>query len=171
VKRRFLAIAAALAVAALIVVGAYLVLAPAPATSNCSPHAPNGLSGDSRYVLAPCHTSFTLRPHSFESYTMVRLSDGQSVVGQYSSSGATSGSFALYVLNTTDFGWVLGHPNVTGAPIGWIWSNASIPDGSFSVAIPPSPVTYYLVLENTGNVSVAFEWTQTLTLFYTVGNQ
>jgi hypothetical protein len=165
-RRRWLLIGLPIGGVAALVVGFILLSPPTGASTNCNPSAPRGLGSDSTFVLAPCHSTVPIRPHSYTSYSVRRLSDGESVVGQYTSNRTSDVSLAAYLLNTTEFGQVMGIPNVTAPPPHYLWSESSVPECNISIPVPGSPIQYYIVIENTGNSSVSIDWTQTLLVFY-----
>jgi len=161
-----LAVVIAIAVLASLVTG-LLVLRPSSAPgSNCTPDPPIGLKGASSAVMAPCETTLTLEPHSFTSYTAVRLSDHESFVGQYTVNTSTQGSIEAYLLNSSEMGGLLSNPHPTAPPSSYFWSSGPAVVCNLSVSVPGSPNQYFLVLENLSTVGVSFEWTRTLVLYY-----
>lgn len=161
--RRVLEIGAVVAIVLVIAGAIYLAEHPAPAPS-CIPPAPTGLTGDPYYVIAGCGTPVGVDAHSFVSYQVPRLSDGETVLGAYAATPAPDAPAWVYVLNSTEFSAL--PPAPSAAPPKSFWAASSGADGNFSVQVPGSPAQFYVVLENVGNTTFSVRWTESLVMYY-----
>ena len=136
--------------------------------SDCTPPTPMGFTGAETLVMATCHSVVPSPSHSVKVYQVGRLSDTEKVEGQYAVNLSSYGAFDAYLLNTTQYGNLMSGPQ-PAAPLAdgqYFYHCGGVPECNLSVAIPGSPIAYYIALVNYGNVTVAFEWTQALTMFY-----
>jgi len=160
-------------VLATVVVGSVAVLAtvvvllgsPGP-SSPCTLPPPASLSKDSTLLLVPCGADVTVHPHSFVSYTMVRLSDQMIVEGQFRVSGSANGSLGAYLLNSSEISGLLANPAPQQLPTEYFWSSGPGPVCNVSVSIPGSPGQYYVVVVNVGSIALSLEWPHGFVLYY-----
>jgi hypothetical protein len=148
------------------IAGTIAVVIKAGSGTDCTPNPPTGLAGGQSSTLATCHTIVSMGPNSFVSYNAERLSDHESIVGQYTANTSTDDSLVSYLLNSTDFGILLSNPHPTGPPANYSWTSGPGSVCNVSVPVPGSPTQYYFVVENTGPRNFTVEWTQSLLLYY-----
>lgn len=167
-RRRFvLPVLLAAAIVIVLFVSAAFLLRGSP-SSSCAPSSPRGYDNPQTFTLAGCDSVVTLSGHSVKSYQIARLSDNERVEGQYTNNLSTYGSFDAYLLNSSELGALGTSPQPT-APLpdgSYFYHCGEAPQCNYSVNIPGSPITYFVVLVNYGNLSVSTEWTQTLMVFY-----
>ena len=165
-RRRLLILAIALAVAGAGIWGAIVAFPSSSSSPTCTLGPPTGLSRDQAQLLVPCSTTVTLPPHSFVSYTMVRLSDQMTAVGQFVATGATNGTFGAFLINSSELSTLLANPSPQQLPSDYFWSSGPGPVCNVTQAIPPSPGQYYIVVVNAGPTAVSLEWPFGLVLYY-----
>jgi hypothetical protein len=165
-RSRWIAATFAVVIIVVLVAGFLLIFPRAGPGTGCTPSAPTGLGGGQSSTLANCHTIVSMAPNSFVSYSAERLSDHESIVGQYVANTSTGGSLASYLLNSTDFGILLSHPHPTSPPANYSWTSGPGSECNVSIPVPGSPTQYYFVVENTGPRNFTIEWTQSLLLYY-----
>ena len=156
----------ALVVVAAGVAAAVALIETAHSTPACTLSPPAALSQDSADLLEPCGAGLTLKPHSFQSYTMVRFSDQMIVEGQLSVTGPANTSFGAYLLNSSEFSELLADPDPQALPSDYFWSSSPGPSINLSVSVPGSPAQFYLALVNAGPTAIPLEWPHGLVLYY-----
>jgi hypothetical protein len=167
-RRLLVAVFALGVVAALVAASLFLLPRTSPAT-NCIPSPPIGLANDRVFVLSSCGSTVTIGSHSYTSYSVARLSDGESVVGQYVTNLTVNVSLEAYLLNTSEFSELLSHPHPTAPPPAYLWNSGPVHVCNLSVSVPGSPIQYYVVLLNLGAEAISVEWTQALVVYYASG--
>lgn len=165
-KRRLLFLAIALVVVGSVITAAIVLFPASPSPATCVLGPPTGLSQDSTYLLVPCGDSMTMKPHSFVSYTMVRLSDQMTAVGQYVPAGPTNGSLGAFLLNSSELGPLLANRSPEEFPANSFWDSGPCSVCNLSVVVPGSPGQYYLVLENIGPTAISLDWPFGLVIYY-----
>jgi len=153
------------ALAVLVVVGAsFYFLGRPSSSSDCNPPAPAGLSGTPDYVLAPCRTTVEVSSHSFVSYQVVRITDGETVEGEYAATHAPSSPVWVYVLNSTEFSALPAA--ISAPPSNFYWAAPAGSVGNFSVQVPGSPAQFYVVLVDVGDNGFSVQWRESLVIYY-----
>jgi len=163
-RRRLLGLVGAVCVVAAIVSLLVLAWPNGGAPANCAPPKPQGLVGAESYVLAPCHSSVELAPRSYASYQVVRLSDGETVAGQFAASSAPNITVNPYVLNSSQFGDLPTAPSTP--PPSYFWGSGPVTDLNLSVQVPGSPAQFFVVIENLGPDPITITWTEELVIYY-----
>jgi hypothetical protein len=147
------------------VIGA-VVLAPslfAPSASGCSPPVPQGWSDSETVSVASCGSKFEIPADSYTQYGAARFSDGEIMLGQYSSPLP----IGAYLLNSSEVSELQANPHPTGPPSAYVWSCGDVLRCDVNADVPPSPGAYFLVLENLNTTSPApAVWTETLEIVY-----
>lgn len=165
-RRRFLVLGVTIAVVGAVVIASAVLLPPRPLAPSCVPGPPPGLTHDQKFVLAACDSTVTLGPHSFTSYTIVRLSDQMTVLGQFTATPSINGSLGAYLLNSSEFGELLANPSPAQLPSEYFWSSGPGPVSNISVVVPGSPGQYYIAIENAGATGISILWTLALVIYY-----
>jgi hypothetical protein len=163
---RLLALVTGIAVVAAGIAAAIVFFPSSAPSPPCTLGPPAGLSHDQAFLIVSCDTTVTLQPRSFVSYTMVRLSDQMTLVGQYVASGSENGLLGAFLLNASEFGQVLAAQSPQQFPPDFFWSAGPGPVVNLSLPIPPSPGQYYAVIENIGPTEVSLDWPFGLVLYY-----
>lgn len=154
-------------IAAFAVVAAFIGLVIVPGllvhdSPSCAPADPPGWTDTDSAQVVGCHTTFTLAGDSYTYYGAVRYSDGEIMVGDYSSAVA----IGAYLLNSTELGQVEQSPTVTAPPPSSVWSCGQVTVCNVQADVPPSPGSYFLVLENLHSSKASVEWTTSLLILY-----
>jgi len=165
-KHPRLVLAISLVVVAGIIAAAIVLFPTSSSPATCILGPPTGLSHDSTFLRIPCGTTTMLPPQSFVSYTMVRLSDQMTAVGQYVPVGPTNGSLGAFLLNSSEMGPLLQNPSPQQFPAAYFWDSGNCSVCNLSVVVPGSPGQYYLVLENIGPTALSVEWPFGLAIYY-----
>ncbi|MGI0152004.1 MAG: hypothetical protein ACREC5_08725, partial [Thermoplasmata archaeon] len=140
---------------------AVLLAAPAP-SNTCGTTPPGSAQNGQTLVLAGCGSTIVLGGDSYTVYNVPRLTDGETVLGQYTSNL----SVAAYLLNGTDLTQLYEMDHPTTPPPHYYWSCGPALLCNLSVPVPGSPIQPYLVLENLHPANASIEWTKTLSLYY-----
>lgn len=111
-------------------------------------------------VFADCQSTTVLPADSFQVFQLSLFSDHMTMLGQYSANG-TIGS---YMVNDTEISVIELNPHPSAPPPAYYWAGGVAATGNFSVPVPPSPVQYYLMIENLHSAPVSILWTATLQL-------
>lgn len=148
-----------------VVVASVILLYPSQGATgtNCSIAPEYPVPGGQWYVLAPCHSTAELAPHTYyPPYQVVRLSDGEMVYGQFTANA----SIGAYLLNSTQVQALSADPHPSAPPPAYFWTCGTVPLCNLTVRVLGSPGQYYVVLENLNAYAASAEWTKTLAIYY-----
>lgn len=152
------------AIGAILIIGTIVWLPHSAPSSNCMVTPQYLVSGGQWYTMAPCNTNASMDSHSYyPPYQIVRLSDSETVYGQYSANL----SIGAYMLNASEVQALEGDPHPTSPPPSYFWTCGTVAVCNLSVKVPGSPGQYYIVLENLNPAPVAVQWTKVLAIYYT----
>lgn len=149
-----------LSVAGLLALTAYAFLLALHASPCSTPAPPSGGSTLSEDVLVDCGTALLLSAHTWTSYQVPRLSDGESLAGEISANSSVS----VFLLNTSQLRSLGPYPSAP--PSGSFWACTNATDCNVSVRVPGSPGQYYLVVVDLQGQAEKLEWTRGLAMFY-----
>lgn len=114
------------------------------------------------YTLASCPSTITLRSHTFQSYSVVRLSDAETVTGEFQSDIVVG----AYLLNGSEMSALERGGTPTAPPPSYLWSCGNVTTCNVTVPIPPSPTQCYVVIENLQPALASVSWTKTFSIYY-----